>query len=74
MCAVEVSGGVVAFPGDPFAPARPTDMVSALCAVVEMQLRQLKSQLRKRGIKCDKCSQREHYMDILLDNAHLPHV
>ena len=57
-------------------PLRPRDRPTCLtlCAVVEMQLRQLKSQLRKRGIKCDKCSQREHYMDILLDNAHLPHV
>ena len=43
-------------------------------AVLEMQLRQLKSQLKKRGIKCDKCSQREHYMDLMLDNAHMPHA
>ena len=37
-----------------------------------MQLRQLKSHLKKRGLKCDKCLQRENYVDELLDKCHLP--
>ena len=42
--------------------------------VLEMHVRQLKAQLNKRGVKCDKCVQREHYIDKMLDSAHLPQV
>ena len=42
--------------------------------ILEMHVRQLKAQLNKRGVKCEKCVQREHYIDKLLDSAHLPQV
>ena len=39
-----------------------------------MQVRQLKAQLNRRGVRCDFCVQREHYVDKMLDSAHLPQV
>ena len=38
-----------------------TDALPCSLAVLEMQLRQLKSHLKKRGLKCDKCLQRERH-------------
>ena len=44
---------------DSWPGARETDALPCSLAVLEMQLRQLKSHLKKRGLKCDKCLQRE---------------
>ena len=42
--------------------------------VLELTNKQLKSQLTKRGVKCEKCNQREQYIDLLLDSVHLKFV
>ena len=34
--------------------------------------KKLKAALAARGIKCEGCSSREHYLDRLLDSVHLP--
>ena len=42
--------------------------------VLELQNKALKAQLSKRGVRCEACSQREQYIDRLLDSVHLPYV
>ena len=42
--------------------------------VLDLQNKKLKAELRKRGIKCEGCTQREQYVDLLLDSVHLPLV
>ena len=42
--------------------------------VIDLQNKKLKSELRKRGVKCEGCTQREQYVDMLLDSVHLPHL
>ena len=39
--------------------------------VLELSGKQLKSHLTKRGVKCEGCTQREQYVDLLLDSVHL---
>ena len=42
--------------------------------VLDLQNKKLKAELRKRGVKCEGCTQREQYVDLLLDSIHLPLV
>ena len=42
--------------------------------ILEMQTKQLRSQLQLRGVPCESCTQREQFMDKLLDHVHLPVV
>ena len=41
-------------------------------ACLESTPKNLKAALTARGIKCNGCSMREHYLDRLLDSVHLP--
>ena len=41
-------------------------------SMLEMNNRVLRSHLTKRGIKCGECTQREHFLDRLIDTVHLP--
>lgn len=40
--------------------------------VLEMQEEKLQAELKKRGLKCEGCKQREQYTDLMLDSVHLP--
>ena len=40
-------------------------------ACLAMGPKALKAQLAKRGLRCDGCTMREHYMDRVLDTVHL---
>ena len=42
--------------------------------VLDLQNKKLKAELKKRGLKCEGCTQREQYVDLLLDSVHLPLV
>ena len=41
-------------------------------SMLEMNNRVLRTHLTKRGIKCGECTQREHFLDRLIDTVHLP--
>ncbi|KAL1496303.1 hypothetical protein AB1Y20_016265 [Prymnesium parvum] len=43
-------------------------------AVLELPNKRLKAELKRRGVKCEGCTQREQYVDLLLDCVHLPQV